>query len=653
MVNQPLSGTNSLIKDGFRDRTFMGGIGVGARSTLFFLLGVAVFIAGTFALLFADKQLNQVNLTLTESVNLASFIADIERDIWRIRAETEELSKRLANTQFAASDAGRAATQEHVVLANTLGLRLDELYLRPSAQIINEQVSTLREAVAQYMEQYNKSTKIEVDPAPDMTGLETILRQAIRNMSKSLNSVNILSLNETMAEIRAVTTEFIESGASRDLATIENAEKEFVRLLNAVPISSEDKSTLMSNMIKYQSSMSTYAKYRLVHDNTRDRLEEIVSYMVPSIDAITGFSGDNLAQSQTLQLNVRKKYRTLIASGIAGAFFLVVLFGIAMLNSISSPIIAIARAAKNLSSGNSEVAVRGLGDANETGEIARALTNIKGRLREADKLQETMKKIKIEVERGHAASAEAEWLRKDLESMKSEADEGKRAITEVALLRKILDATTDSISLKQIGENITTSKVNENIVSPEAIQETKDDASLDKISTISRQVARSSEYVTAAAEEAERTGTLIRNLSDASEKIDTLEALITAIGEQADMLVVNTPEHGSDPTLLALNGFKESSNGATRRFDIIRSSSSQATWAIRDIGAIIKDSREVALDIARLSSADALEVTTDLLQQSENLRGMLDNLVNKMQGQVIDETLIDIETNGEDNSIET
>jgi hypothetical protein len=31
-----------------------------------------------------------------------------------------------------------------------------------------------------------------------------------------------------------------------------------------------------------------------------------------------------------------------------------------------------------------------------------------------------------------------------------------------------------------------------------------------------------------------------------------------------------------------------------------------------------------------------------VLQQSENLRGMLDNLVNKMQGQVIDETLIDV-----------
>ena len=329
MVDQPLSGTRSLIKEGFRERTFMGGVRVGTRTTLFLLIGIAVFISGAFALVFADKQLKEANLTLNNSVELASFIAKIERDVWRIRAESEELSKRLTSTQFAASDAGKAASNEHVTLANTLGIHLDELYLKPNAEVISEQVSTLREAVALYMEEYKKSTKIEIDPTPDMTGLETILRQAIRNISKSLSTVNILSLNETMSEIRAVTTEFIESGASRDLATIENAEKEFFRLLDAVPISSEDKKTLKSDMIGYQSAMSAYAKYRLVHDNTRDRLEEIVSYMVPSVDAITSFSANNLAQAQIQEQNIYKKYRTLIASGIAGAFTFILLFGIA------------------------------------------------------------------------------------------------------------------------------------------------------------------------------------------------------------------------------------------------------------------------------------------------------------------------------------
>ncbi len=651
MVEQPKSGMGSHTEARYRDRTFLGRVSVGTRTTIFFLIGIAVFISGTFALLFADKQINEANLNLNKSVELASHISSIERDVWRIRAESEELSKLLANSKFAFSDAGKAASKEHVTLANTLGLRLDELYQKTNAEIISKQVSTLREAVALYMEQYKKSTKVKADPIPDMTGLEAVVRQAIRNISKKLNKVNILSLNETMAEIRAVTTEFIESGASRDLATIENAEKEFIRLLSAVPISTEDKEAFKSDILKYQSAMSAYAKYRLVHDNTRDRLDEIVSYMVPSIDAITSFSANNLAQAQFQEQKVRKKYRKLIAGGIAGAFTFILLIGIIIQNSISSPIITAARAARNLYSGKLDFKVRGLGNTDETGDIARALVSIKERLSDANKLQKNMKIAKTEAERGRAASAEAEWLRKDLESMKAEADKGKLAITEVALLRKILEATTDSVKIKKIEVDKVRDEATENNIKTTTNNRAVDDTSLDKISTISRQVARSSEHVTAAAEEAERTGTLIRSLSDASEKINTVESLITTIGEQADMPVINTPEQNSEPNLVVLNSLTENSNGIARRFDIIRSSSNQATWAIRDIAAIITKSREVALEIARLSSADALEVTTDLLQQSENLRAMLDSLVSKMQGQVTDDKVIDIEKNEEENSV--
>ena len=59
MVDQPLSDARPFAKDGFQERTFMGGIGIGKRSFLFVMLGVAVLIAGAFALTFADKQLNK------------------------------------------------------------------------------------------------------------------------------------------------------------------------------------------------------------------------------------------------------------------------------------------------------------------------------------------------------------------------------------------------------------------------------------------------------------------------------------------------------------------------------------------------------------------------------------------------------------------
>ena len=640
--NGQMQGESQPVSNDFQDRTFMGGIGLATRSSLFFILGLCVLGAGGFGLFFADRELAKADSVLRRAVELDAFAASIERDIWRLRAESHELSKRLATHQFPTTDAEIAATQEHVALANTVGQRLDELYQRPDAAPIGEQASTLREAVAQYMEQYDKASKQDDRPPPDLTGRESTLRQSLHAMGKILTDVNMLSFNETMADIRVATTQFIESGAGRDLVNLETHQKEFAKLLNSVPISQENKTALHQALNAYGFTLTAYAKVRVVRDNSRDRLEEIVSYMAPSVDAITEYTGDNLAHVDSNRQSLRHDFRIWIGSGVASAIMLMMLFGIAIMRSISGPTIAAGEAARRLNAGDTDIVVWGLGNEDETGDIARAFWNLKGRLAEANKLRNTMKKAKAEAERGRAASAEAEWLRRDLESMKVEADKGRDALAEIVLLRKIIDATADDIGKHRIMDNGSEATS----PPPAPPSPTVSDLSLDSISSISRQVALSSENVTAAADEAERTGTLIRNLSDAGEKIGTIEGLISAIAEQADMLVINTPEQGPDTNLVILNGDSKrgdfaGNGGVSRRFDAIRSAAGQATWAIRDIATLIKESRQVALTIARLSSTEALEVTTDLLQQSENLRGMLDTLVNRMQEQI---TVDDVDT---------
>ncbi|NQU57309.1 MAG: hypothetical protein HQ513_08740 [Rhodospirillales bacterium] len=633
MADKPLSGENMQgpsrpESNDFQDRTFMGGIGLATRSSLLVMLGFAVMVGGGFALNFADKELAKADVNLSQATSLNTFAASIERDVWRIRAEQRELSNR-------ASDAANAAAQEHLALVDALGQRIDGLYQRPDAALIGEHVSTLREAVALYGEQYQKSMQKEASPGPDMTGLEANLRRAIRDIGKILTSVNSLSINETMMSIRAATTAFVESGSGQDLVIIEGQQKEFSRLLTSIPITLETKNALRLGLENYNASLTAFAKVRLVANNSRNRLSEITSYMVPSIDAINSFAGDNFVEAQRARVFVRHRYRTLIAAGAAGAVMLVLLFGLAMVRSISGPVSAAAEAARNLTGGNTDIVVWGLGNEDETGDIARAFWALKESLAQANTLGLNMEKARAEAERGRAASTEAEWLRRDLQSMKAEADKGKEAVAEAALLRKIIDATTDTIGKNQNAE------INEEEIASAPVPESSPEMSLDSISSISRQVAQSSQNVTAAADEAERTGTLIRNLSDATGKIGAIEGLIAAIGEQADMLVIGAMPQRPDTNLVMLNGEASSkdpmnSDAVARRFDAIRSAASQANWAVRDIGSLIKDSRDISLDIARLSSTEALEVTTELLQQSENLRGMLDKLVNRMQDQIID-----------------
>lgn len=618
----------------FQDRTFMGGIGVRARSALFSLLGLALLGAGIAGLFHADRELTRANNAQKQAMELSSLVSGIERDVWRIRAEADDLSKLLkANTQ-PVTDAEKAATQEHLALADTIGKRLDKIYLRPDAAAISEHVSTLREAIAQYIEKYDPAARQAAQQTPDVSKPEISLRQAMLGMSKIVEGANILSLNQSMGAIREATTNFVESGSGTDLKLIEEHQKELLRVLSAVPIADDDIKAIEKVSGTFKTALEEYATVRLIRDNTVERLHELLSYMVPSLDALVHFTGNNFNQSVNSREVLRQRFRIYIAAGAVGSVLVLLIFGLAFMRSVSAPVVAAAKAARDLQKGHTDYTLWGLGNDDETGEIARAFAYIRNQLGETHKLREAMKKAKAEAERGRAASEEAEWLRRDLESMKAEADRGKEAREEVALLRKIIDATADNVSRKQADDQAATSPV---LPVPAPLPATAE-LTLDTISSISRRVARSSESVTAAADEAERTGTLIRNLSDASEKIGAIENLIADIGEQADMLIVSTPEQGPDTNLVILNGEGDKDgqrdNGITRRFDIIRSAAGQATWAIRDIGSLIKDSREVALAIARLSSAEALEVTTDLLQQSENLRGMLDTLVQRMQDQI-------------------
>ena len=99
-----VKGQSGPESDDFQDRTFMGGIGLSTRSSLFVLLGIAVLISGGFGLNHVDKELTKSDITLSQASALNASAAVIERDIWRIRAEQGDLSKQT-------SDAARAATQ--------------------------------------------------------------------------------------------------------------------------------------------------------------------------------------------------------------------------------------------------------------------------------------------------------------------------------------------------------------------------------------------------------------------------------------------------------------------------------------------------------------------------------------------------------------
>ncbi len=297
-----------------------------------------------------------------------------------------------------------------------------------------------------------------------------------------------------------------------------------------------------------------------------------------------------------------------------------------------------------------------LADAKEEAEMyqtaeadaARLRTEMESLQAEAAQLRNDLAKTSAEIESGEAEVAR---LRSEVETLGTEAEKGEATVIEAALLRMDLESTKAELEHAEAAAKSGLVKNLEDLEpagaplaragsSPPA-EETPPSA----IFSISKQVAISSESVSSAAYEAERTGTLIRGLFAAAEKIGEVEKLLATINEQTNLLVfkpgiADGRGGGEADNLVVLSSDQRSASeqgglgedAIGQRFDIIRSTAGQITWTVRDLGRTINGVKDIALEVAETSSAEAMKVTTELLEQSEHLREMLDSLVNSIQG---------------------
>ena len=655
----------------FMDRTFLGGTSLAARISLFVLIGLGCLALGGFGLFRAYQDLGAAQRHAASAHELVNLVDRVEATAWRIRAEGMLMKQNAPEN----NPPSQAAIESHITKAIKLGRVLDDIYTRFNTPALGEHITTVREAIAQYAEAYGAiAAKREPTGPASNADLAKAVQEAARSLQDRLGEVNILSLSKTVADMREAEVAFIKKGQAGSLISIANGQNGFNRLLKMVPLNETDTADLKKLMETYQRRLTAYAKGRLSTPNGSGRLNEIFSYMIPSVNALKQYADQQLVARIGDDTRVRDKYMTLLAAGGTGLLLMILLSGTIILRSIIGPVTAAAESGRRITGGQDDAVVWGLGNEDETGDVARALSVLKLRLSEIVPIRERLEKAKSEAERGRAATEEAAWLRHDLESMKAELARGQAAVDEVELLHKVIEAMrSDFQESAAMNSRAATNPPEEIARDPESKPANQQVAppSLDTISEISQQVAQSSLNVTAAAEEAERTGTLIRNLNDASKRIGGIEGLIKTIGEQADLLWVGAPGGDTDETAPSSNlvmftqdprgddaqaspprmGHSEMESSIGRRFDIIRATASQTTWALRDINGVVLEARSLALAIAQTSSAEALNVTTDLLEQSENLRFMLDSLVHKMRDQLFDGESIENQLGRDDKDV--
>ncbi len=586
---------------GRRERTFLGGINFSTRAVLLALAGLVAMVAAGGVYYFADQKFSAAARQSAAAREVRALTARLEKGLWQIRGDEKDFLLRRDLRSVERYDRTAAA------LNGVLGT----LYARPDIGLANEHITTLDEGLAQYTTEFGNVVDGTKAPAPGVTDdLARRLAKSARDFESTVAKTNSASLKDVVARIRRHEKDFIRQGATRDLARNNDRSEEFGLLLASSPVAERDKSRIRDLLKSYQANLTAYARAKIPRKMSITRLDDIFTYMILSVDGLATFAEDGLAAAARGAEEARTFARMLVAGGSGAILALLTLVGIVIVRSIATPVRALAHAANRLADGDGNVLLPALGNSDEVGELAAVLTVFRENQGEIGRLREQVAALRAELEESEAALDRFE----DVEMRGGDgAGPPVHRGPEPA-----------PVSVGEVASGLILSG---------------------PISAISRQLAESSQSVSTKAYEAERIGTLIKSLGDAARRIGEVETLLSTIGEQTNFLVLNSAmtedlnDEANKHLVVLSTGYKTAADQRAstevivrRRLDAIRTTADEASRAIKSIAESVAEVKEVAMDVAASSSAEALAVTTALLAQSECLRRMLDDLAGNFQG---------------------
>ncbi|MCZ6465876.1 MAG: methyl-accepting chemotaxis protein [Alphaproteobacteria bacterium] len=584
-----------------QERTFLGGIDFSTRAVLLAFAGLVAMVVAGGVYYFADQKLSAAARDSAAAQELRALTARVEKGLWQIRGDEKDFLVRR----------DPRSVERYERTAAALNGVLSTLYARPDTGLASEHITTLDEGLTQYTTEFQTVVQAKKTPGPGATDdLVRRLAKSARDFDSMVAKTNSANLKDVVARMRRHEKDFIRQGATRDLARINDRSEEFGLLLASSPVAERDKSRIRDLLKSYQANLTAYARAEIPLKLSMTRLDDIFAYMLPSVDGLATFAEDGLAAAARAAEEARTFARTLVSGGVGAILALLTLVGIVIVRSIATPVRALAQAANRLADGDGSVPLPALGNSDEAGELAAVLTVFRENQGEIGRLRGQVAAMRAELEKSEAALKRSE----DVE---------------------MRDGDGAGLPVPRISEP-----------APISVREAASGMILSgPISAISRQLAESSQSVSTKAYEAERTGTLIKNLGDAARRIGEVETLLSAIGEQTNFLVLKSAvteglsDEANKHLVVLSTGYKSAADQRAstdvivrRRLDAIRTTAGEASRAIRGIANSVAEVKEVAMDIAASTSAEALAVTTALLAQSECLRGMLDDLAGNIHG---------------------
>lgn len=606
------------VASGFAGKTFLGGMSLGARTWLFFLACVLAGAAFIALFIHVDERLDSALQTMQRATRIDQLVNTVERGTYSLQARQRDFLL-TRNTEIAD---GFSADLADVSTA------LDELFAYPDAEPLAQHVTTIRDGLVQYDQQFQSflDTEREIGIGTE-TGLSAQLRRtsmALRTTFRDTGNANLINQIE---RIDQQGEETVLSGSKKGVEEIRKRYAALAEFIKVAEIPETDLNRINELLRTHETQMLSMINARFELSDEARRFAELFDYFVPSLTGLTGFAERFRIEAAANVRNMQLFARYTILGGSAAILLWLMFFGLVLIKSLTGPARRIADALDRIARGAQHVSVPAQGNRDDFGRIARLLDGWADTIIEADHLRRDLARTRDRLDRAVLQSENNAERAEDAERRADAAETAARAAAPKALPAPTAQAAPEDAAPRR---------------RPSAVDAYRNAADAEvvggPISSVSAQLQNFSQYVTAAANDVERTEALIKGLDQMTQLVDDIGGLVLAIRDQANSLAFRTPgkeavrDPGSD-NLIAFSGDganKDAERMYAQRFDQLRDATERTERTAFRIKETLEEVSEIGRSIAETASQQALDATHKLLSQSEYLQNMLDDILSKV-----------------------
>ena len=269
------------VTSGFEDKTFLGGLSLGARTWLFFLACVAA--GGAFVALYmhVDERLDGALQTMQRATQIDQLVNTVERGTFSLQARQRDFLL-TRNTEIAD---GFSADLADVTTA------LDELFAYPDAQPLAQHVTTIRDGLVQYDQQFQSFLNAEREIGIGTeTGLSAQLRRtsvALRTTFRDTGNANLINQVE---RIDQQGEETVLSGSKKGVEEIRKRYAALAEFIKVAEIPEAGLNRINELLRTHETQMLSMINARFELSDEARRFAELFDYFVPSLTGLAGFA---------------------------------------------------------------------------------------------------------------------------------------------------------------------------------------------------------------------------------------------------------------------------------------------------------------------------------------------------------------------------